>query len=33
MRDAKAQADAAGLSGDEQGGIHYWDNVAVNHVS
>ncbi|KJE04059.1 hypothetical protein I311_02190 [Cryptococcus gattii NT-10] len=33
MRDAKAQADAAGLSGDEQGGIHYWDNVAVNHFT
>lgn len=32
MRDAKAQADA-GLSEDEQGGIHYWDSVAVNHVS
>lgn len=33
MRDAKAQADAAGLSEGEQASHHYWDNVAVNHVS
>lgn len=32
MRDAKAQADA-GLSEEEQGGIHYWDGVAVNHFT